>query len=223
MNKIQKSFKKLLGTGRAWRTLKGLTSEILDVFISPASDLQEYLSNLKYVHFPSKYLNENNIKNSEEFWGFKNTENKTLEERANNVQGQWSVFTGSQHFKSLEQILQKKGYPVHIIENIPTNNYSIYGSRIIANGYLLIDNERKDPIKTTTGKHSFIIQADDFLSEEQIKSLLETVVKIKPAHNACFIIPRFLRKKEIHNKLTRNQMQQYKKSQYCDVRSNGKF
>ena len=222
MQTIQITLKKLLGRGRAWLTPRGFTSELFDLIASPFAELKTRFINFKYIHFPTYLVDENNIKNGEELFGIKDTAGKTLEERAANVEGQWSVFGGSQNYKQIELILQKKGFPVRVIENIP-KNYNLYGSRTIGNGFLQTDEGTVDPIVITNGKHTFVIQADDFLSDEQIETMIETVVTTKPAQNGVYYIPRFLRKKEIHHVLTKSQMQTYKKSQYCDCRVQGKF
>lgn len=224
MNKtIETTFKKLLGKGRAFITPIGFTSDFLDLLVSPFVELKERIVNLKLTHFPTRLTIENNVINGEELFGIEETEGLTLSERAANVEGQWSIFGGSQNYKQLELILQKKGLPVRVIENIP-KNYNLYGSRYIGNGLLKTDSGIKDPIIATNGKHSFIIQADDFvLSQDVLISMIETLVKNKPAQNGAYYIPRFLRKKEIHHVLTKKQMQTYLKSQYCDVRVQGKF
>ena len=76
--KVEISFKKLLGNGRAWRTPVGFTSELLDVFISPLSELKDRFINLKYTHFPTFFQDKNNIVNDEELFGIKDNQNKSL-------------------------------------------------------------------------------------------------------------------------------------------------
>lgn len=220
---IETMFKKLLGKGRAFLTPKGFTSDFYDLFMSPFVELKNRIINLKFTHFPMVFLDENNIVNGEELFNLKDIEGKTLEERAANVEGQWSIFAGTQNYKQIELILQKKGLPVRIIENIPPEAYELYGHRDIGNGFLQIEGEISDPIVITTGDNTFIIQADDFMSQEQTKMMVETVVKNKPAQSGVYFIPRFLRKKEIHHKLTKSQMQTYKKKQYCDCRVPGEI
>lgn len=216
-NSVTSTFKKLLGKGRAWLTPKGFTSEVLDLLISPFEELKARFISLKYVHFPSTLIDENNIKNGEELFTIKDTASKSLEERAANIEGQWNILAGSQNFKQIEQILQKKGFPVRVIENIP-DSYNKYGARNIGNGFLKLNNGEYDPIVITNGKNSFIIQSYEFLSDESLLTMIETVVKCKPAQLGIYYIPRFLRKKEIHHVMTKSQMQTYKKSQYCDCR-----
>ena len=118
-NIIETAFKKLLGNGRAFLTPRGFTSDFLDLLISPLSELKAKLINLKLTHFPTRHLDENNVLNGEELFAIEETEGLTLPERAANVEGQWSIFGGSQSYKQLELILQKKGLPIRIIENIP--------------------------------------------------------------------------------------------------------
>lgn len=219
---IELAFKKLLGKGRAWRAITIKTEEILDVFISPLSDVFKYFKNLKLTHFPTTYLNKNNIENDEELFGITEIEGKTLEERAANVEGQWTALSGSQTWQQLENILKRQGIEIKVIENIP-KEYNMYGARYIGNGFLQIKTDKKDPVAITDYKNTFIIQATDFLSEESIKTLINTIVKAKPMHNIAAYIPRFLRKKEIHGVMTKTKMQQYQKRQYCDCRTPGRY
>lgn len=219
---IELTFKKLLGKGHAWRSVSSKTSEFLDVLVSPLSDVFNYFKNLKFVHFPVTYVNKSNIINGEELFGVTEIENKTLEERAANVEGQWTALAGSKTWQQLENILLKKGIKIKIIENIP-DTYNKYGARYIGNGFLQFKTEKADPITITNYKHTFIIQAEDFLTEKDIQTLINTIIKAKPFHNAACYIPRFLRKKEIHNVLTKSQMQQYQKRQYCDCKTPGRF
>ncbi len=222
-NEIQQAFKKLLGNGLAWLDIKGFTEEILDILISPLADVKECFKNLKYVHFPTTHLDENNIKNGEELFEITEIQNKTLKERAAEVEGRWSALSGTQTFKQIENVLRKKGFPIRVIEDIPINSYNKYGARTAGNGFLQTPDGLIDPIKIKNGKHTFIIQAEEFLSQEQIKSIIETTATIRPGHNGFYFIPRFLRKKEIHKKMTKRQMQSIRKYQYCDCKIPGKI
>ena len=217
MRTVQITLKKLLGRGRAWLTPRGFTSELFDLIASPFSELKEKFISFKFTHFPTYYVDENNIKNGEELFGIKDTAGKTLEERAANVEGQWTALAGSQNYKQIEKILQQKGFPVRIIENIP-QNYNTYGARAIGNGILRFGNQTGDPVVLTNGKHAFIIQSDDFFDEKTFEAVINALVKVKPAQNVGLFIPKYLRKKEIHNVLTKSQMQQLQKYKYCDCR-----
>lgn len=216
------TFKKLLGKGRAWLTPKGFTEEILNLFAYPLEVVKDKLIKLTLTHFPVTYTDENNIKNGEELFKISDIAGKTLIERATTVEAQWSIFGGSQNYKQIELILQKKGLPVKVIENIP-QNYNLYGGRLIGNGFVQTPDGETDPITETNHKHCFIIQSNDFWDDNIFLTTIKTLVPIKPAQNGAFFIPRYLRKKEIHHVLTKTQMQGYKKSQYCDCRTQGGY
>lgn len=219
-NIIEIAFKKLLGKGRAFRTPTGFMSDFLDLIVSPFSELKKRFTGLKFTHFPTVNVDENDIINGEELFEIKEIEGKTLEERAANVESQWSSFAGCQTFKQIENILQKKGFPVKIIENIP-KGHNLYGARIIGNGFIITQNGKADPIKISNGKHTFIIQSDSFYSESDFLKIVEAVVKNKPGHNSAYYIPRYLRKKEIHQVMTKDKVQALMKKCYCDCRVEG--
>lgn len=216
MNKIlETAFKKLLGKGRAFRTPVGFMSDFLDLLVSPLVDVKERLLNIKFTHFPTVNVDENDIVNGEELFGIKDTTGKTLEERAANVESQWSSFAGCQTFKQIENILQKKGYNVRVIENIPPG-YNTYGGRLIGNGFVQTNSGKSDPITIKNGKYSFIVQSDNYFDENEFQKIVEDIAKNKPAHNGAYFIPKYLRKKEIHHVLTKSQMQQIQKYKYCN-------
>ena len=214
------TFKKLLGKGRAWLTPKGFTEDILNLFAYPIEVVKDRLIKLKLTHFPVTYTDENNIINGEELFKITDIAGKTLMERATTVEAQWTIFGGSQNYKQIELILQKKGLPVKVIEYIP-QTYNLYGGRLIGNGFIQIPTGETDPITQTNKKHCFIIQSSEFWDENIFLTTVKTLVPIKPAQNGAFFIPRYLRKKEIHHVLTKSQMQGYKKKQYCDCRVQG--
>ena len=218
MNKtLETAFKKLLGKGRAFRTPVGFMSDFLDLLVSPLVDVKERLLNIKFTHFPTVNVDENDIVNGEELFGIKDTTGKSLEERAANVESQWSSFAGCQTFKQIENILQKKGYNVRVIENIPPG-YNTYGGRLIGNGFIQTNSGKSDPITIKNGKYSFIVQSDNYFDENEFQKIVEDIAKNKPAHNGAYFIPKYLRKKEIHHVLTKSQMQQIQKFKYCDCR-----
>jgi len=214
MGKISLAFKKLLGNGRAWTLGDGFTAELLEVLVSPLAELKERFEGLKYVHFPTHLPDKNNILNGEELFGLKDVERQNQEERAGTVEAQWSIFSGFQNFKQLENILQKKGLPVVVIEDLDT----YYGEIAIGNGNLHVGEEIYDPVVITDNEHVFFVKAVEFLTDAQLESLIETVAKYRQAHLAVYYLPRFLRKKEIHHVLTKAQMQTYFKKQYCNVK-----
>ncbi len=216
MSKITVAFKKLLGNGRAWRTPSGFTAELLEVMASPLEEIKNRLSSLKYVHFPTTLVDKNNIENGEELFGLKDTAGKSLEQRAGDVEAQWRIFSGFQNYKQLENILKQKGLPVVVMEDVPEAD--IYGERVIGNGELCIGNEFYDPVIVSDLENVIFVSALDFLTDEQVESLVDTVVKYRQAHLAAYYLPRFLRKREIHHVLTKSEMQQIFKKQYCNVK-----
>ena len=203
-NKIPKAFKKLLGSGRAWLCLDGFTSEFLDVLSEPLSDLKERLSNMKNAHFPTYYQDKNNIVNGEELFAIKNIEGKTLTERAANVEAQWKIFSGFQTYKQLELILQKKGLPVVVIEDLE----EYWGEKAIGNGNLQVENETYDPVVVSDDENVFFVRALDFLTDEQVETLIDTVVKNRQAHLAIYYLPRYLLIEDIHEVKTVEEMEE---------------
>ena len=111
--------------------------------------------------------------------------------------------------------MQKKGYNVRVIENIPPG-YNTYGGRLIGNGFIQTNNGKSDPITIKNGKYSFIVQSDNYFDENEFQKIVEDIAKNKPAHNGAYFIPKYLRKKEIHHVLTKSQMQQIQKYKYCN-------
>lgn len=212
---VEISFKKLLGNGRAWSCPTGFTAELLEVLVSPLAELKERFVNLKYTHFPTFFQDINNIINDEELFQLKDTTSKTIEERAGDVEAQWTIFSGYQNYKQIETILQRKGLPVNVIEDVPESER--YGKKAIGNGKLNIEGVIYDPVVIVDDQNVFFVKATDFLTSAQVDSLIETVVKYRQAHLAVYYLPRYLRKKEIHKVLTKSQMQAFRKNQYCDV------
>lgn len=203
-DKISTVFKKLLGNGRAWMCVDGFTSELLDVFSEPLSDLKERFSNMKNVHFPTYYQDENNIANGEELFAIKDVQNKTLTDRAANVEAQWRIFSGFQNYKQLEAILQKKGLPVIVIEDLE----EYYGEVAIGNGNIQVENETYDPVVISDNENVFFVRALDFLTDEQVETLIDTVVKYRQAHLAIYYLPRYLLIEDIHEVKTIEEMEE---------------
>lgn len=176
MSKITVAFKKLLGNGRAWRTPSGFTSEFLEILASPIEDIKKRLSSLKYVHFSTFLIDKNNIENGEELFKVQSTNKQSLEERAANIEAQWSLLNGSLNWKPLEDALKKASLNVTVSENLPVkpvyaNSIALYGSyqyneklkktddfirygensnRLIGNGNLYIEGQKYDPCTLNT-------------------------------------------------------------------------
>lgn len=212
MSKITIAFKKLLGNGRAWRTPSGFTSELLGVMASPLEDIKNRLSSFKFIHSPTFLVDKNNIENGEELFKIQNTGNQTLEERASNIEAQWSLLKGSLNWKSLQDALNKAGLNVLVSENIPvkpvySKTNSLYGAycyneklketddfiryggdstRKIGNGNLTIKGQKYDPCSLNSKGAS---QYGSFCYKgynSEIDSIVE--YGIRGGSNNCFFI-----------------------------------
>ena len=216
MNKISLAFKKLLGNGRAWMCVDQFTSEFIDVITDAVAEVAKKISDLKLVHFPTKTLNENDIKNDEELFGV--SASGTLQERAANVETQWRLFAGGQNYKQIEQLLQKRGLPVNVVENINAD-FDLRDIDYIGNGELAQKDGKSDPVTINDGREMFYLCAERFLEDEEIDTLINTLLSCKPAQTAAYYYPPYLRKKEIHEVLTKSQMEQIYKKHYCNVKT----
>ena len=194
MNKISLAFKKLLGNGRAWMCVDQFTSEFIDVMTDAVAEVAKKISDLKLVHFPTKTLNENDIKNDEELFGV--SASGTLQERAANVETQWRLFAGGQNYKQIEQLLQKRGLPVNVVENINAD-FDLRDIDYIGNGELAQKDGKSDPVTINDGREMFYLCAERFLEDEEIDTLINTLLSCKPAQTAAYYYPPYLRKKEI--------------------------
>lgn len=210
---MKRAFKKLFGDGFLFWAIAQKTNAFFDILISPFEDIFNYFKGLKSVHFPFNVLDENNIINSERMFNLEAAEE--LSKRGEAASAQWSLLSGSQTFLQLQNILRRLGFFIQVEEG---SDCDLYGARTIGNGALKTQNGEVDPIEVKTGKQVFIVRALEFFNEKNIKGLIEAIVKNKPLHNGAYFIPRFLRKKEIHGVMTKNQMQRIKKRFYCDVR-----
>lgn len=215
-NKISLAFKKMLGNGRAWMCIDKFTSEFIDVLTSPVSEVAKRVLELKFVHFPTMTLNENDIQNDEELFGI--AQSGSLKERAATVETQWRLFAGGQNYKQIEQLLQKRGLPVNIVENI-NNKFDLRQIDYIGNGILELKDDKRDPVVLKDGKSVFFLCPTRFLEDDEIDTLIKTLLSCKPAETAAYYYPPYLRKKEIHEVLTKSQMEQIKKSHYCNVKT----
>jgi len=208
MNILTKTFIKLLGKGRAWLCNDSFTQEFFELLISPAAQLKKHLSELKYVHFPSIVIKEENVINSEIMFNLTNT-SKTLETRANNAALEWRMLNGNLHYKTLENALNKAGYKIRIIEfpysgSINLGNgitfgsysynqtqdsnkiqYGAHSGKLIANGILNIEEINKEPVQLVDGKNAFYIQGYFTPSESDWDKITDIVLKLKPAHKVA--------------------------------------
>jgi hypothetical protein len=161
-NKLFKTFKLLLGKGRAFNLTEPNISSISKAFLKPLEDLTRIFHKIAYTPFPSEntYNSSNNkqdelkqdIVNFEQQFNIESNNKTTLLERAKNIEAQFGL-VGGQSFEYLQNNLINAGLDVRVVENIPVQNllsqniiqygineyngeYSIYGK----SGYLMIGN-----------------------------------------------------------------------------------
>lgn len=223
---VEISFKKLLGNGRAWRTPSNFTSEFLEILISPFAELKEKFINLKYTHFPTFFQDENNIKNDEELFGIKKIDikDKTLSERAANVENHWKMLAGSSSFQEIENALIERGFKIRIEENSSNApnlgsgffygatqygeekegkkaQYGGHFSKVLGNGPLEISGMLKDPAQFLDGKNAFYIFGYFDPTDDDWNLITETILKIKPAQSVaiCKIAERKIADNQYYN------------------------
>ena len=239
-NIVEIAFKKLLGKGRAFKTPAGFMSDFLDLLVSPFSELKERFLNLKFSHFPTVKVLKDDILNGEELFEIFGIDGQTLEERAINIEAQWGLLAGSLNWKSLENSLRKMGINVRVVENVPqkainvgslsmygnyqynktlneTNDFVRYGlnaSRIIGNGAIELENEKKDPCNIQNrgvsqygsfgyggynstidsvvqygikggSDNCFFVVSDEPITSRQYELLTKIVLQKKPAHTVA--------------------------------------
>ena len=207
---IFKTFKKLLGNGRAWRMPIGFTSDFYDIIANRLNDVFQQIKNLKFTHFPTIFFDEKNIKNDEELFNNYN-DGLSDEERAALTESNWAMLCGSLHYKEIENALKTAGYNLHVVENynnsIITNNGFGFGSvrygqtvsdkkvqyggtpaRIIGNGQLRIGEQATDPIRLTDGKNSFFVYGDFTPTETEWQTITNIILQVKPAQSVAICL-----------------------------------
>ena len=207
MNFLYKTFTKLLGNGRAWKTPHGLTADFYKLLISPFRILFLFIKNLRFTHFQEDYIDENNIINDEELFGITDKA-ETLDERAAEVALAWRLLCGNAHYKTLEYFLRKAGFELEIIENtdetvnlgMGTNygtgayngyiedkkmQYGGHYSRVIGNGFLNIEGTIREPAQFKNGKNAFYIRGFFDPTDAQWNKILDIVLRVKQAHTVA--------------------------------------
>lgn len=214
MKTISIAFKKLLGSGRAWATPKGFTSDFYDLLSSPFAELYNFLKDLRFSHFTTSVIDENNIINNEDLFGIQPKEN--LEERAEDVELAWQMLTGNSNYKTLENYLQRARFEVYIYENTSSGKpnlgqgfqyngvqyngeieskpaqYGGHSGRVIGNGFLDIEGKILDPVNIVNGKHTIYIKGYFDPTDKEWERIVEITLKFKPAHvvAVCQIVER---------------------------------
>lgn len=210
------SFKTLLGSGRAWR----LTGRNIKIFVQSIVTPMEQIRKAGYRIVYAPFLTQNiyadaenqliDLENYEELFGVENSNNKTLKERQEQCEAQWSL-VGGQGWQYIENVLKNAGLNCHVRENIPavdvakngmlayssTVNEALiqYGStvneeplqyggwsyRLIGNGDLNISDMTKDPVSVEDYSECFFIEFEKPLTSGQYDNFVKLLLQIKPA------------------------------------------
>lgn len=207
---IFKTFKKLLGNGRAWRMPIGFTSDFYDIIANSLNDVFKQIKNLKFTHFPTIFFDEKNIKNDEELFNNYN-DGLSDEERAALTESNWAMLNGNLHYKELQNALKNAGFNIRIVENYLNstdyaNNFAYgtavfgqskngkmtqYGgnpARLIGNGQLRIGEQATDPIRLTDGKNSFFVYGDFTPTETEWQTITNIILQVKPAQSVAICL-----------------------------------
>ena len=214
-NKLKICLRKLLGSGRAWACQKGFTADLLEVIAEPLDEVKNRIENIKKTHFPTQTLDVYDIENAEEMFGLIPDALDTLIDRANRIESQWTLFSGFKNYDQLQTILSNKGLPVKVIESVPNTGDERMGKQAIANAPLNIAGTVYEPVVITTDDGVFFVKALDFLSNEQLSLLINTVAKYKQAHLAAYYLPHYFLKGDIDDEMTKEEMENYFKYMYC--------
>lgn len=223
MNFIAAAFKKMLGNGRAWMCVDEFTSEFINVITSPILELAKKVISLKYTHFTTLDIDENNIVNHEELFNI--TPKGNLQQRAEEIDLAWGMLSGNSNFKTLETFLQRAGFELYVSENVNSSmpdlgtafnygfveydgeiddkkaQYGGHSGRIIGNGFLNIAGTIKDPAQFVDGKNAFYITGYFDPTDSEWDRIIEIVLKLKPLHNVavCKIAERKRADNEYYN------------------------
>lgn len=207
---IEKSFKKLLGNGRAWRAPHGFTADFYTIIANRISDVCLKVKNLKYTHFPTRFYDLQNVENDEELFNNYNPD-AADNERATLTERNWGMLCGSLHYKEIENALNTAGFRVRVLENyknsIVENDSFRYGNssfgetvggkrtqyggsvaRVIGNGNLTLSDTVKDPATLKDGKNSFFVYGDFTPTESEWSTITRILLETKPAHSVAICL-----------------------------------
>lgn len=198
-----KSFKKLLGNGRAWRLFSKSIKQASHAFLKPFKDLQALFWRISKTPFPTN--NDailGDIVNYETLFDV-STKLKNPIERANNVEMQWSL-VGGQGWGYIQNVINAANLPIKVIENLPVRDLSAdvavqYGNyqygqnlvghtvqygmnnyRVIGNGLLNNAGEIQDPVEFKDYKKTFFLRGLQPITQGQWGILVSLILAVKP-------------------------------------------
>ncbi len=210
---IFKTFKILLGNGRAWRLVNPNIRAIVFALIKPFKDLRlagrriVYAPFLTQNHYASEEEQLIDVENYENLFGIEPVSN-ILKERQYNTEAQWAL-RGAQGFGYIEKVLERAGIKVKVIENIPMKDlshigafeygftqygqnvndvkvqYGASGYRLIANGNLYYGDKYNDPAVITRWDKVILVEVINPITYGQYKTFVDLLLRTKPMEIVC--------------------------------------
>ncbi len=126
-DKLFKTFKVLLGNGRAFNLQSPNIQNISKSLLKPFEELIRVFHRIALTTFPSEntYSKDSeklqDIKNLETQFNIDPSSKATMEERAKNIEAQFGI-VGGQSWKYLQNSIQNIGIDARVIENIPARD-----------------------------------------------------------------------------------------------------
>lgn len=208
-----KTFKILLGDGRAWRLVNSNIRALVFALIKPFKDLRQAGYRIVYAPFltHNSYASEEDqlidVENYEDLFGVEPVSN-VLKERQYNIEAQWAL-RGAQGYGYIEKVMERAGIKVKVIENIPMKDlshigafeygftqygqnvndvkaqYGASGYRLIGNGNLYYNNKYNDPVKITRWDKVILIEVINPITYGQYKIFIDLLLRTKPMEIVC--------------------------------------
>ena len=204
---ILKSFKRLLGNGRAWVLRAPNIKNTVKAFLPPLYDVQNMFYRVAMTPFPTQNTYADDItadlKMFENQFGIDNPPT-TTQDRAQFVEAQWGM-VGAQGWGYIESVLQKAGLSVTVVENLPIaevigtgltqygqlqygqNQYGAGGYKVIGNGLLNIGGVKVDPVVVTSNESVFVVYSETILTNQQYQVLEDLILRIKSLNTVCIL------------------------------------
>lgn len=206
--KLFKTFKILLGNGRAFNLLNKNINNFSRSLLKPMEELIRIFYKIAFAPFPAQNHYNNASEKLQDIINFEkqfelNTTRATLQERAQNIEAQFGLI-GGQGWEYLQKVIQNAGINARIVENIPINNllseniikyglhqynselamYGKSGFITIGNGILQIEKDITDPVIITNNKSLFLLEHKNGgtlnLTGGQYDILIDLILRIKP-------------------------------------------
>lgn len=210
---IFQTFKRLLGDGRAWRLVNPNIKALVHALIKPFKDIRRAGYRIVYAPFltQNRFASDDeklaDVENYENLFGIQPISN-ILQERQSNAEVQWAL-RGGQGFGYIEQVMERAGIKIKVIENIPMKDlsnlgayeygftqygqtvnddkvqYGASGYKLICNGALYYGENYKEPAVITKWDKVLIIDVINPLTYGQYKTFIDLLLRTKPMEMAA--------------------------------------